>query len=276
MRKKDLLMTMILSLSMTGCSEQNMENAAESLQAMEYVENAAEAESETAVDKSAEISKEDSYTECGDLYILDSGGNAGTQVDMDSWDLINKEYVVSQGINVYYTDTSLAGHTKDNATISTASGNGEWYFCVFDKSGYLVKAEDLADIEVVDAKKEEIAPDKQIKDTTPNKPKEPSIDTPVAETSIATESTKYTPEEAIAVYRSIMEANGIKWNPDLKNGGSWGTGFLYLDKGYPEWAGNSSVESFKMGNGDGVPWDNYYLEVTGSDENAVYYTKWGN
>lgn len=59
-------------------------------------------------------------------------------------------------------------------------------------------------------------------------------------------------------------------------GGSWGTGFLYLDKGYPEWAGNSSVESFKMGDGDGIAWKSYYLEVTGYDENTVYLTAWHN
>ena len=76
------------------------------------------------------------------------------------------------------------------------------------------------------------------------------------------------------MYRAIIESNGISWNPMLKNGGSWGTGWIYLDKGYPEWAGNSAVESYKMGDGDGVPWDKYYLEVTGSDENCVYYTGW--
>ena len=89
------------------------------------------------------------------------------------------------------------------------------------------------------------------------------------------ESTKYTPEEAIAVYRSIMEANGIEWDPSIKEFASWGTGWIYLDKGQPEWAGNSSVEAFKMGGGDAThPWTKYYLEVTGSDENVVYITGW--
>lgn len=102
---------------------------------------------------------------------------------------------------------------------------------------------------------------------------ESAVKEPASEPELAA-NTKYTPEEAIAVYRAIIESNGISWNPMLKNGGSWGTGWIYLDKGYPEWAGNSAVESYKMGDGDGVPWDKYYLEVTGSDENCVYYTGW--
>lgn len=122
-------------------------------------------------------------------------------------------------------------------------------------------------------KMETEVPKTEIPVTSESTTSEPAVKEPASEPELVA-NTKYTPEEAIAVYRSIIESNGISWNPALKNGGSWGTGWIYLDKGYPEWAGNSAVESYRMGDGDGVPWDKYYLEVTGSDENCVYYTGW--
>lgn len=103
-------------------------------------------------------------------------------------------------------------------------------------------------------------------------------DTPPATEPVETpvESNKYTPEEAISIYRSIMEGGGITWDPSLKGVSSWGTGFFYLDKGYPEWAGESSLESFAMGDSVGNPWTRYYLEVTDSDDECVYFTSWHN
>lgn len=112
---------------------------------------------------------------------------------------------------------------------------------------------------------------------------EPVEDTSLQNTPPATEpvetpveSNKYTPEEAISVYRSIMEGGGISWDPSLKGVTSWGTGFFYLDKGYPEWAGETSLESFAIGNHGGDSWTCYYLEVTGSDDECVYFTSWHN
>lgn len=87
-------------------------------------------------------------------------------------------------------------------------------------------------------------------------------------------SDKYTPEEAISVYRGLMEAGGITWDPSLKGVTSWGTGWIYLDKGQPEWAAQTDIESFAMGDSVGNPWTKYYLEVTGSDDEAVYITEW--
>ena len=107
---------------------------------------------------------------------------------------------------------------------------------------------------------------------------------------------RYTPEEAIAIYRSLMEAGGKIWDPSLKgnwdetlglypiedwynhmenyNGSSWGTGFIFLDKGMPEWAAGTDLESFAIGDGAGNPWTRYYLEVTGYDAECVYITAW--
>ena len=100
---------------------------------------------------------------------------------------------------------------------------------------------------------------------------EPAAETPV---EAAPSSNKYTPEEAVAVYRSLMEAGGMTWNPSIKNVTSWGTGWIYLEKGQPEWCASTNLESAAMGDSAGRSWTKYYLEVTGSDENAVYVTEW--
>lgn len=127
---------------------------------------------------------------------------------------------------------------------------------------------------------------------------QPVVVEPIIEQPTVIESDKYTPEEVIAIYRLVMEANGITWDPSLKGnwddtigqfpveewylhddnyfGGSWGTGFCPLEKGWIEKNAYSAVESYKMGDSGGNPWTKYYLEVTGSDENYVYLTEWHN
>lgn len=45
-----------------------------------------------------------------------------------------------------------------------------------------------------------------------------------------TTSNKYTPEEAIAYYRSQIEAQGMQWDPSIKAEASWGTGWTPLSK----------------------------------------------
>ena len=99
-----------------------------------------------------------------------------------------------------------------------------------------------------------------------------SVEEPApAETALA-DSGKYTPEEAIAVYRGLMEEGGMTWDPSIKDVTSWGTGWIYLEKGDAEEAAASDLESCAMGDSGGRSWTKYYLEVTGSDDNAVYTT----
>lgn len=95
------------------------------------------------------------------------------------------------------------------------------------------------------------------------------VETPV-------ESNQYTPEQAMADYRSIVEGGGMTWDPSLKGVSSWGTGFFYLDKDYIQWAGESNLESFAMGDSAGNPCTRFYFEVTGSDDECVYFTEWHN
>lgn len=119
---------------------------------------------------------------------------------------------------------------------------------------------------------EEVPEEKSVQSVS----KTPVVETPSVEESTDTiqESSKYTPDEAVAVYRGIMEAGGMIWNPGLKDVTSWGTGWIYLEKGQPEWCAETNLESAAMGDSAGNSWTEYYLEVTGSDENAVYITEW--
>lgn len=90
-----------------------------------------------------------------------------------------------------------------------------------------------------------------------------------------TTSNKYTPEEALAYYRSQVEAQGMKWDPSIKEFASWGTGWIPLSKDElnASYVAND-MASYNMGSGDGIPFRTYYIEVTGSDENYVYITGW--
>lgn len=246
------------------------------------------------------------YTERGNLFLLENVvHNPENNVDMNALEYDGRRYELVESVSIYNTDNTLAGYTKENFQIQVIVSNDEWSYCYFgdEADGYLVKTEDLMDA-ISDEDKEMLlvasatptpAPTPSPSPTkVPETPKveppkvestptvsEPVVDIPVVaqpveEQPVVVESDKYTPEEAIAIYRSIMESNGIVWNPVLKDGGSWGAGFMYLDKGYPEWCGSADVEAFQFGGGTGNPYTNYYLEVTGSDENCVYFTAWHN
>ncbi len=96
----------------------------------------------------------------------------------------------------------------------------------------------------------------------------------------------YTVEELVAIYRNIIESNGITWDPSLKgnwsetigqhdifewynyddeyNGGNWGTGFL--EPWNIERNAYSELEAFAFGDGTGHKITSYYFEVLGWDE----------
>ena len=93
-----------------------------------------------------------------------------------------------------------------------------------------------------------------------------------------TTSDKYTPEEAIAYYRSQVEAQGMQWDPSIKEyGGRWGTGWIPLSKDElnADYISNT-MAGYNYGDGVGNPYTRYYLEVTGIDENYVCVTAWSS
>ncbi len=242
-------------------------------------------------DKDEETNEEEiTYIEHNDIYLLSNASNDGTGVDFSSFELERKEYTLQESIQIYYTDESLAGYTKENVPVYVVSSNDEWSFCSFGTDGYLIKKNELMDAILIEEEKVD-----KVVESVPqtNVSSEPVADKPVAETSNSSatvkepsvndmaempiethQSDKYTPDEAISVYRSLMETGGMTWDPGLKGVTSWGTGWIYLDKGQPEFAASTDLESCAMGDSGGRSWTKYYLEVTGSDESKVYITEW--
>ncbi len=107
---------------------------------------------------------------------------------------------------------------------------------------------------------------------------------------------KYTADELIAAYRTIIEANGITWDMSLKgnwsetigqhdifewynyddnyNGGSWGTGFIAPNKAglnNVDWAAYTDLESFAFDDGTGHTTTSCYMEVLGWDDSMGMY-----
>ena len=214
----------------------------------------------------------------------------GEQVFYENlFELNPKSFKTTGNIDIYNINGIRVGYTLEDVVIETFGEYEGWYFFYIEGNKRFARVEavkansttkEQAQAEE-SATKEETEKQEQstVKTETPVQvPSEEVTDAPpVSEpVEVPIESDKYTPEEAIAVYRAGMEAGGIVWNPELKGVTSWGTGFIYLDKGYPELVASSNLESFAMGDSGGNPWTEYYFEVTGIDEEAVYLTEWHN
>ncbi len=200
-------------------------------------------------------------------------------------------FQTTEKVPMYATNGIRTGYIDEDVGFSVIATCGDWcYFYIgMDNAKRYARLSEIEEnsmtLEEVDAMRAEAEVQAKVdaeaeKQQTQTKPVEDTSlqNTPPATepVEIPVESNKYTPEEAISIYRSIMEGGGITWDPSLKGVSSWGTGFFYLDKGYPEWAGESSLESFAMGDSVGNPWTRYYLEVTDSDDECVYFTSWHN
>jgi len=221
-----------------------------------------------------------------DRTFCDDGEDVFGSVFFDESNLTN--YVTTGKVPIYAQNGIRIGYANEDVDIIVMGTYGDWCRFYLDKDMRYARLSDIEanaitmderDAIVEEANKQaetSVKAETPVDITSVEPPVVDNTDTPVAPEPVEepTTSDKYTPEEAMAVYRSLMEAGGITWNPALKDGGSWGTGFMYFDKGYPEWAASSSLESFAIGNHGGASWTEFYFEVTGSDEECVYYTMW--
>ncbi len=215
----------------------------------------------------------------------------GEQVFHTDWfEYLPEIFVTTGNVDLYNINGIRIGYTLKNVEIDPFGEYNGWYYFYLDNEKRFARVEDVSANsivkEVIDYTQEETNEHEEstVKTEKPNDsvPVEPPVvDNP--NTSVEPEpveqpatSDKYTPEEAVAVYRSLMEAGGITWNPALKDVSSWGTGWIYLDKGQPEWAAETSLESYSIGGHGGNSWTQFYFEVTGSDEECVYVTEWHN
>lgn len=195
-------------------------------------------------------------------------------------------FSLSDSINLYGFNGVCLGHTKPNIKITIMGQYENWYYTYLGGKTRFIKASDVEEFGIAySGNKESSRENNDVLTDNSSNPVTVTPETVIPIEDITIEEApvenvpsndKYTPEEAVAVYRSLMEAGGITWDPALKNGGSWGTGWIYLEKGQPEWTASANLESFAMGDTVGNPSTKYYLEVTGSDENAVYITHWHN
>ncbi|MBD5551521.1 MAG: hypothetical protein HDQ96_10150 [Lachnospiraceae bacterium] len=222
---------------------------------------------------------EDEYIEQRDIFVckeIDTGD--GTEIDFSNKETIRGPFIFTESTDIYSYYFTYAGYTKPDIEIHSVGKVGDWIVVPFAQSSFLVKAEDFEKVAVL---KDDNSGNTDVQEVADNQTvanEAPVENTSTEETPVETVSSsdKYTPEEAIAVYRSLMEAGGMTWDPSLKNGGSWGTGWIYLEKGQPERSAAANLESAAMGDSVGNPWTNFYLEITGSDENAVYITEWAD
>lgn len=298
MKKNFWVIMITLIMIMTGCGKE----AAESAKAEETNTEIAEAVNEisedveeieenieTEVQEDKESSTEDKekidlnlkeYKNSFEDRSVDTSGPY--VIPFDQFKSCGEAFYLTDSVDLYIDNGSCVGYTKPDIQIIAISEYEDWYYIAYGSESKFAKKKDVeASVGATDTQgntvEEETPNTKEEQDNVipVNSEASAPIENTAAETTI-TSSEKYTPEEAVEVYCSLMEAGGIVWNPSLKNGGSWGTGFMYLDKGYPEWLASTDLESFKMGDSAGNSWTDFYLEVTGSDENTVYITMWAD
>lgn len=306
--KKNLLVVMIImAMVMDGCGKDtstavsNTESAVKAQAAIPESLDSTETE-ETNKDKEISDGKIDSNKDALNLkeyeYVFedrDIDKNGGIAIHYESFnpsDIVS--YYLKESVDLYIDNGKCIGYTKPDVEISVISENEDWYLINVDGNDRYARIDDVKAVGFPGSKKDYLNSQQETtkeieatdiaaqinethqsvaSDTESPAPETPKQDT-VSEAPAPVQSNKYTPEEAIAVYRSAMEAGGMTWDPSIKDVTSWGTGWIYLEKGQPEWCAATNLESAAMGDSAGRSWTKYYLEVTGSDENAVYVTEW--
>lgn len=306
--KKNLLTVMIImALVLAGCGKDTspaIRNTEQSVKAKATIAESLESTEKEEANKDEEIPDEeiDGNKDALNLkeyeYVFedrDIDKDGGIAIHYESFspsDIVS--YYLKESVDLYIDNGKCIGYTKPDVEISVISENEDWYLINVDGNDRYAKIDDVKAVgfpgsrkEYLDSQQETakeiesadiVTQNNETSQSVEGDTESPVSETPkqdnVAESPAPTQSNKYTPEEAIAVYRSAMEAGGMTWDPSIKDVTSWGTGWIYLEKGQPEWCASTNLESAAMGDSAGRSWTKYYLEVTGSDENAVYVTEW--
>lgn len=243
----------------------------------------------------------------GNYVIFNEAQGEAVDIPLGEFAMLDGEYTLTKDVPLYYTGGKQAGFVKAGTTISIMDGDDEWLrFINTEKNDsltvdfLLVKAEDLrtatddvvltakdfeepeTEAEQVASKPQEVKPSIQESASNVETPKaettpvadDPVADAPPEETPAAEENTKYTPDEAIAVWSGILNANGMTYDPSIKDFASWGTGWIDLEKGMPEQIAQQDLLGYAYGDGVGNSSTRYYFEITGSDDDRVYLTSW--
>ena len=184
-------------------------------------------------------------------------------------------------IDIYNVNGIRIGYAVSGAQFSIFGSYEGWYYFYLGENRRFARVEDVdanvkTNKQIAEEKASEEAARQEQSTVNAGVPVEPPVEAPPVNEPVESpiETDTYTAEQAIADYRAIMEANGITWDPSIKEFASWGTGMLPLNKAEVEAGAYSSVESFAMGDSGGHPWTKYYMEITGSDSNYVYVTQY--
>ena len=304
--KKNKILAMVLIMAMTlmvgGCGDKKDTSTVETSvdEVVETTDNEEEetVETETTTpveEEDTHTPKESDYVEYLEFYGPENHESIEILVDTETFEKFNGENVIlTESVNLYYPDGCPAGYTKPKIEVQIDSYSDEWYNIYLDKNEEsaqcrLVKAEEFeaaikndsnTETQNVEENTNTENTNTESTSSTTNTATEvntASVDNtpvgskPVVETSVV-ESNKYTPDEAVAIYRNYLESNGMTWDPSIKEFASWGTGWLDLND--PEGQAKNALQGYQYGDGVGNSDTRYYFEVTGSDNDYVYFTKW--
>lgn len=289
MRKKTIAVFMLMTLIaiLVACGNNKEEQVMQDSSQTEILESEGvqseimEAEiSKEKIDEAEKVEGEKEYVEQRDIFVckdIDIGN--GEEIDMNNKENILGPFIFTESIDIYSYFLTYAGYTKPNIEIHSVGKVGDWIFVPFAQSSFLVKADDFDRVAVL--KDEEEIPNNQSAISTQPVNENPDENEPSTDNSIVEKpieevpvSNKYTPEEAVAVWSGILNENGMIYDPSIKEFASWGTGWIYLEKGMPEEAAQQDLLGYAYGDGVGNSATRYYYEITGYDEDMVYLTRW--
>ena len=285
-----LIMILCVSMSMLGCGN-TKEN--DKINSTENTESISKEVIETEQVESTENS-EPTYTEYDTYFLQDGVEPSETTYDMNLLKPDGHTYTLTKSVNLYYTNEKLCGYTKENIDINVVTSNDDYCYVILDhKDGFLLKTKDVeaASVEGIEVAEDNLSEDKnqesstsggKKQDTTGKKNESTNTNNntssnntsnttqeeqsansePEVEESDTTFNIDYTPEEALAYYRSQVEAQGMKWDPSIKDVVSWGTGFLPLSKDElnDDYIANA-MAGYNYGSGVGTPFRTYYMEI---------------
>lgn len=285
-----LIMILCVSMSMLGCGN-TKEN--DKINSTENTESISKEVIETEQVESTENS-EPTYTEYDTYFLQDGVEPSETTYDMNLLKPDGHTYTLTKSVNLYYTNEKLCGYTKENIDINVVTSNDDYCYVILDhKDGFLLKTKDVeaASVEGIEVAEDNLSEDKnqesstsggKKQDTTGKKNESTNTNNntssnntsnttqeeqsansePEVEESDTTFNIDYTPEEALAYYRSQVEAQGMKWDPSIKDVVSWGTGFLPLSKDElnDDYIANA-MAGYNYGSGVGTPFRTHYMEI---------------
>lgn len=285
-----LIMILCVSMSMLGCGN-TKEN--DKINSTENTESISKEVIETEQVESTENS-EPTYTEYDTYFLQDGVEPSETTYDMNLLKPDGHTYTLTKSANLYYTNEKLCGYIKENIDINVVTSNDDYCYVILDhKDGFLLKTKDVeaASVEGIEVAEDNLSEDKNQESSTSGGKKQDTTGTknestntnnntsnnntsntakeeqsansePEVEESDTTFNIDYTPEEALAYYRSQVEAQGMKWDPSIKDVVSWGTGFLPLSKDElnDDYIANA-MAGYNYGSGDGTPFRTHYMEI---------------